>query len=101
MSMCTMLEPERADMKAPFVIAVSILAMVTLRAAEKPAYRTLTRSQLHDKIAGGWAGQMIGVSYRRSHRVPFNGKINAGPTAAVDGLTCVQLDRSRTTCTWT
>lgn len=32
-------------------------------ASAAPARKTLTRQQLQDKIAGGWAGQMIGVSY--------------------------------------
>ena len=33
--------------------------------------RTISRADLRDKIEGGWAGQMIGVSLRRAHRVPL------------------------------
>lgn len=35
----------------------------SLVSAQAPASRTISLSQLRDKIAGGWAGQMIGVSY--------------------------------------
>jgi hypothetical protein len=40
------------------------------------ATRSLTRATLHDKIAGGWAGQMIGVSYGAPTEFRFLGKIN-------------------------
>lgn len=44
------------------------LAMVGIAAAlaanaQPPAFREITVSGLRDKIAGGWAGQMIGVSF--------------------------------------
>jgi len=40
--------------------------------------RTLTRQALEDKIRGGWAGQMIGVSFGAPTEFRSNGKINEG-----------------------
>jgi hypothetical protein len=40
--------------------------------------RSLTRQALEDKIRGGWAGQMIGVSFGAPTEFKFNGKINEG-----------------------
>ena len=40
--------------------------------------RTLTRQALEDKIRGGWAGQMIGVSFGAPTEFKYNGKINEG-----------------------
>ncbi len=38
--------------------------------------RQMSLSDLHDKIEGGWAGQMIGVSYGAPTEFRSNGKIN-------------------------
>ena len=40
-----------------------IPAVLSAAAFGQPAQRTLTLEALRDKIRGGWAGQMIGVSY--------------------------------------
>ena len=40
--------------------------------------RSLTRQALEDKIRGGWAGQMIGVSFGAPTEFKFDGKINEG-----------------------
>ena len=40
--------------------------------------RELSRTTLHDKIAGGWAGQMIGVSFGAPTEFRSNGRINEG-----------------------
>jgi acetyl esterase/lipase len=40
-----------------------------------PASRTITRAALEDKIRGGWAGQMIGVSYGAPTEFRYNGVI--------------------------
>ncbi len=45
-----------------------ILALLALSAGscaptERPAPREISLSELRDKIAGGWAGQMVGVTY--------------------------------------
>src|SRR5215467_14246946 len=37
--------------------------------------RKISRSSLEDKIRGGWAGQMIGVSYGAPTEFRSNGKI--------------------------
>ena len=42
------------------VIAVGLGSCAT---AHEAAFREISLTQLRDKIAGGWAGQMIGVSY--------------------------------------
>ena len=39
------------------------LSAVFCAPTEKPAPREISLSELRDKIAGGWAGQMIGVTY--------------------------------------
>ena len=41
---------------------------------EKPneTKRTLTMEQFEDKVRGGWAGQMIGVTYGAPDRVPIH-----------------------------
>ncbi|MEO8026305.1 MAG: ADP-ribosylglycohydrolase family protein [Bryobacteraceae bacterium] len=38
--------------------------------------RKISRDELHDKIAGGWAGQMIGVSFGAPTEFRSNGQIN-------------------------
>jgi len=56
---------------------VCLLAgLVTARCVAAPApTRHLTRAALEDKIRGGWAGQMIGVSYGAPTEFKSNGKI--------------------------
>lgn len=44
-----------------------------------PPSRRLSRAVLEDKIRGGWAGQMIGVSYGAPTEFRFNGRIIEGP----------------------
>ena len=50
----------------------------TLAGAQNAASRHLSRSALEDKIRGGWAGQMIGVSYGAPTEFRSNGKIIEG-----------------------
>jgi hypothetical protein len=49
------------------------------RALAGPAARRLARSVLEDKVRGGWAGQMIGVSFGAPTEFRWLGKINDGP----------------------
>jgi len=49
-----------------------------LAAAPKDTYREISLAGLHDKIAGGWAGQMIGVSFGAPTEFRTLGKINEG-----------------------
>jgi hypothetical protein len=44
-----------------------------------PAPRRLSRAALEDKVRGGWAGQMIGVSFGAPTEFKSNGKIIEGP----------------------
>ena len=62
-------------MNGRLVAALLALGAVAI-AADKGGYRSITRAQLHDKIAGGWAGQMIGVSFGAPTEFRSNGKIN-------------------------
>lgn len=59
--------PEARLMRSSFSSSIGALAAIIVigacRDAPKIAYREITLAQLRDKIAGGWAGQMIGVSY--------------------------------------
>ncbi len=52
---------------------------VRFRQELKPEYtkRRLTRKQLEDKVRGGWAGQMAGVSYGAPTEFKANGRINS------------------------
>jgi hypothetical protein len=43
------------------------------------AKRSLTLAELEDKVRGGWAGQMIGVTYGAPTEFRFQGKINESP----------------------
>jgi len=43
--------------------------------------RSLTLEELEDKVRGGWAGQMIGVTYGAPTEFRFRGKINESPRA--------------------
>jgi hypothetical protein len=56
------------------LLLTTLLAAAAL--AQKAGYRELPIKVLHDKIAGGWAGQMIGVSYGAPTEFRSNGKIN-------------------------
>ncbi len=44
-----------------------------------PAVRRLSRAALEDKIRGGWAGQMIGVSFGAPTEFRFKGRTIEGP----------------------
>jgi len=46
--------------------------------ANAGASRSITRAALEDKIRGGWAGKMIGVSYGAPTEFRSNGRINQG-----------------------
>ena len=39
------------------------LILSACESGSEPAFREISVAELEDKIAGGWAGQMIGVSY--------------------------------------
>jgi hypothetical protein len=45
----------------PIAGALALLCVIAL--SQDQSVREITRQELRDKIEGGWAGQMIGVSY--------------------------------------
>src|SRR5215203_1944175 len=47
-----------------------------------PPMRTLSRQAFEDKVRGGWAGQMIGVSFGAPTEFRFNGRIIDGDLPA-------------------
>jgi ADP-ribosylglycohydrolase len=53
----------------------TLVALFALCANAQPGARTISLSELRDRIAGGWAGQMIGVSYGAPTEFRYNGKI--------------------------
>src|SRR4051794_24242550 len=58
-----------------FLILLACSA-VACAAAQPGSEKHITLQALKDKIAGGWAGQMIGVSYGAPTEFRSNGKIN-------------------------
>ncbi len=57
-----------------FIPACCLLATLVFSTSAAET-RTLSRAELLDKIRGGWAGQMIGVSYGAPTEFRSNGKI--------------------------
>src|SRR5581483_3334539 len=52
---------------------IAAFFVFALFAASQPSgYRKLTAEELRDKIEGGWAGQMIGVSFGAPTEFRFN-----------------------------
>ena len=43
--------------------ALALLAILSLSCSSDEGFRPISTAELENKIAGGWAGQMIGVSY--------------------------------------
>ena len=62
-------------------LAVLLAVAATTEAAPLPSTRRMSRAALEDKIRGGWAGQMIGVSFGAPTEFRSNGKIIEGPIA--------------------
>src|SRR5437879_1274667 len=66
-------------MRIPFAALTLCVALVPLLAnTQTGPSRRLSRAILEDKIRGGWAGQMIGVSYGAPTEFRSNGKIIEG-----------------------
>jgi len=61
-------------------LAAALAAAVSAPDTDTPA-RPLSRAALEDKIRGGWAGQMIGVSFGAPTEFRFKGRIIEGPIA--------------------
>jgi len=58
-----------------WTIVLTIAVIATFGVAQRREPRRISRSALEDKIRGGWAGQMIGVSYGAPTEFRSNGKI--------------------------
>jgi len=71
--------PTRMIIAVSLVLIIGIaLPAVGARNRIEPKVRSLSRQVLEDKIRGGWAGQMIGVSFGAPTEFRSNGKINEG-----------------------
>ncbi|HEY6553527.1 MAG TPA: ADP-ribosylglycohydrolase family protein, partial [Vicinamibacteria bacterium] len=57
---------------------LAAILVPALTFAETAPTRRLSRAVLEDKVRGGWAGQMIGVSYGAPTEFRSNGKIIEG-----------------------
>jgi len=62
-----------------FIVVAVALAVVVVSQAGPGDTRTISRAELRDRIEGGWAGQMIGVSFGAPTEFHYNGKINDAP----------------------
>ena len=60
-------------MRFLLIFLISITFATTTTTAQTETTRRLSRSVLEDKIRGGWAGQMIGVSYGAPTEFRSNG----------------------------
>src|SRR5205809_4124309 len=70
-------------MRIALVALTLCLAFVpNLASAQNGAFRRLSPATLEDKIRGGWAGQMIGVSFGAPTEFRSNGKIIEGELPA-------------------
>ena len=59
-------------------LTLCLVLVPALASAQHGTSRRLSRTTLEDKIRGGWAGQMIGVSYGAPTEFRSNGKIIEG-----------------------
>src|SRR5437879_12496734 len=62
-------------------LAAALAAAVSAPDTDTPA-RPLSRAALEDKIRGGWAGQMIGVSFGAPTEFRYRGKMIEGDLPA-------------------
>ena len=66
--------------KILMLLLISILSLGLYNCgANDEGYRTISVEILKDKISGGWAGKMIGVSYGGPTEFRYNGVINEDP----------------------
>jgi hypothetical protein len=63
------------------VTFLSISLLAALAPPQAPAPRSIARTVLEDKVRGGWAGKMIGVSYGAPTEFRSNGRIFEGEIA--------------------
>lgn len=61
---------------AIFLTFVLLIFLAALAVCQSGAYREISLADLRDKIEGGWAGQMIGVSFGAPTEFRYNARIN-------------------------
>lgn len=61
------------------IITLSLLMLSLSCESPSQKYLTISEDILRDKIAGGWAGKMVGVSYGAPSEFVYNGRINEDP----------------------
>ncbi len=66
--------------KATLLISISaMILLVSSCTGKSDEFRSITPEVLKDKIAGGWAGKMIGVTYGAPTEFQAKGRINEDP----------------------
>ena len=66
--------------KVSLLISLSLLILLTISCSNSPQeFRTIKPEVLKDKIAGGWAGKMIGVTYGAPTEFRAQQRINEDP----------------------
>jgi len=79
--------PNMNTLPAPSLIRLVLLGACLVTAAQaRTELRHLSRATLEDKIRGGWAGQMIGVSYGAPTEFKSNSKILEGELTWKEGM---------------
>ena len=100
---CSKIEPARASVLMRnfaqyFVVAMVAAVLGSCETSSESGYREILRAQLRDKIAGGWAGQMIGVIYGtptdfryREAIIPEDALPEWNPNAVADSIRQVDV----------
>lgn len=66
-------------MKRIILTTLVLVGVIFISACQSQEYKTISEEELRNKIAGGWAGKMIGVSYGGPTEFGSNGVINEDP----------------------
>ena len=66
-------------MKNSLILYFSLTLTILLNGCQSDEYKIISIDDLRNKIAGGWAGKMIGVSYGGPTEFEYNGVINEDP----------------------
>lgn len=74
------------------LLAVALVAVLPHAFAKEPP-RRLSRAELLDRIRGGWAGQMIGVSYGAPTEFKSNGRIGEWDLKWEPGMVSNAIDQ--------
>ena len=59
-----------------FLAVVILIFIIGMTSCSNPQEKSISLTQLRDKIAGGWAGKMIGVSYGDPTEFRYNSRMN-------------------------